>query len=241
MCAHELDFRDHFSSGAWDVVLMVNKIVGIKCDVAPGSLLTVPANLGYWAQAVISGYSQEIPTKTKIWRYDNAPAAQCTGMGIQRAEGEWRVETGDRNQIIGSSAVTVCPWHQQPIRGILCILVTNERPGNQTSSLRLWPAKTNIALNREIVLLRLTKIESSAHLLSTQISGKNTRAAWAARGEQHFSFLLRIVRWESLLLLTRSPLSSIALTQFPGLWLVRWSAYWPLIGQSGWLSLISVL
>ena len=47
MCAHELDFGDHFSSGAWDVVLMVNKIVGIKCDVAPGSLLTVPANLGY--------------------------------------------------------------------------------------------------------------------------------------------------------------------------------------------------
>ncbi len=66
------------------------------------------------------------------------------------------------------------------MRGIPWVLVTNERPGNQTSSLRLWPAKTNIALNREIVLLRLTKIESSAHLLSTQISEKN-----AARGEQH--------------------------------------------------------
>ena len=109
-------------------------------------------------------------------------------MGM-RGEGEL---SGDRNQIIGSSAVTVCPCHQQPMRGIPWVLVTNERPGNQTSSLRLWPAKTNIALNREIVLLRLTKIESSAHLPSTQISEKNTKAA--PPGENNTCFLLRIVR-----------------------------------------------
>ena len=71
MCAHELDFRDHFSSRAWDVVCWCGEQnCWIKCDLAQRSLLTVPANLGYRAWAgdirLKSGNSHE-NKDMKIW------------------------------------------------------------------------------------------------------------------------------------------------------------------------------